>query len=64
MSKKKIQEFFNEYKTINVDFEEKQRILSLFQIKDSKGCLHVMSYNKFKKTLTEKKLNEFILNNY
>ena len=55
ISKKEIQKFFKEYKTINIDFEEKQRILSLFQVKDSKGCLHVMSYEKFKKTLSSKK---------
>lgn len=55
MSNKEIQEFFKEYKNINADIEEKQRILNLFQVKDNKGCLHAMSYNKFKKTMTNKR---------
>lgn len=55
MNKEQIKSFFERYRSLKLNHEEKQRILELFQVKDINGSLKVMSYKEFKILLKNKK---------
>ena len=55
MNKEDIVKFFSNIKSLKLSKEERNRMMSLFQVKDSSGNLKAMSYVEFKSLLVNKK---------
>ena len=55
MNKKDIIKFFSNIKSLKLSKEERNRMMRLFQVKDSSGNLKAMSYTEFKSFLINKK---------
>lgn len=57
MNQKDIKKFFLRISKLNLSSKEKERMMRLFQVKDSSGKNKVLSYSKLKRLLKEKNGN-------
>jgi Na+/phosphate symporter len=57
MDQKDIKKFFLKVSKLNLTSKEKERMMRLFQVKDSAGKIKALSYSGLKKLLKEKNGN-------